>query len=88
MGVVSGTFDLRTYHIHVLGGHLGRDKTIKKICSRFFWKNMCDDIKEYIRQCDRCQRMNCKLQKSNAELHPVPIHPVVWNQIQWSGWRD
>ena len=78
MGVV-GTFDLRMYHIHALGGHLDHDKAIKKICSRLFWKNMCHDTKEYIRQCDRCQRMNCKLQKSNAmgiySTFPVQIKP-------------
>ncbi len=66
------------------GGQLGRDKTIEKICSRFFWKNMTDDIKEYVRRCDKCQRMNAKFHKSNAKLHPVVVHPAVWNQVSIS----
>lgn len=63
---------------------MGRDKTLSKICSRFYWKGMCDDIKEYIKQCDKCQRMNCKFQKSNAELHSVPVKPQVWSQVSFS----
>ncbi len=66
------------------GGHFGRDKTIEKICSRFFWKNMTDDIKEYVRRCDKCQRMSGKFHKCNSKLHPVVVHPAVWNQVSIS----
>ncbi len=68
--------------IHWLGGHLGRDKTSKKIRERFYWKTMWSDIQEYIHQCEACQRANdTKFQKATEPLHPIPIKPEVWNQV-------
>ena len=64
------------------GGHLGRDKTLEKLCSRFFWKNMTEDIRLYVQQCDKCQRMNAKFTKSNAKLHPISVEPQVWHQVK------
>ena len=64
------------------GGHFGRDKTIEKVCSRVYWgKNMTAEVKEYVRTCDVCQRVNDKFQKPPAELHPIPVSPEVWKQV-------
>ena len=51
---------------------MGGDKTVEKICSQFFWKNISDDIQEFVQQCTKCQQMN----ESNAKLHPVPVKKV------------
>ena len=29
-----------------LGGHFGRDRTLEKATSRFFWEDMYDDIRD------------------------------------------
>ena len=42
---------------------------------------MNDDIKEYVKRCDKCQRINGKIAKSGATLHPVPVTPNVWHQV-------
>ncbi|KAL5503401.1 hypothetical protein EMCRGX_G010343 [Ephydatia muelleri] len=52
-----------------------------KISARFFWKNMYEDIKKYVKECDVCQRMNPKFVKSNAKLHPVPVRAQVWHKV-------
>ena len=70
------------------GGHLGRDKTIEKICSRFFWKNMTEDIKDFVKRCPKCQTMNASFNKSNAVLHPVPVEPDVWKQVCQGVWKE
>ena len=50
------------------GGHIGRDKTVSKIASAFYWPNMQRDVAKYILTCNRCQRVNAtKLQKANEE---------------------
>ncbi|KAL5488645.1 hypothetical protein EMCRGX_G017621 [Ephydatia muelleri] len=64
------------------GGHFGRDKTLQKACSRFYWHDMTNDIKEHIRTCDTCQRTNKKLSKASAELHPIPVKSEVWHQVE------
>ena len=63
------------------GGHFGHDKTVEKICCQFYWKNMYDDIREFVQHCPKCQQMNARFIKSNAKLHPIPVEPQVWHQV-------
>ena len=42
---------------------------------------MNEEIRMYVRNCDKCQHMNCNFTKSNAKLHPVAIQPEVWRQV-------
>lgn len=62
-----------------IGCHLGRDKTMEKVRSRFFWRDMNADIREFVQCCDKCQRMNPKFNKAAATLHPIPVKAQVWN---------
>ena len=39
------------------------------------------DIQEFVRTCDKCQRVNDKFQKPTAVLHPIPVKPQVWQQV-------
>ncbi len=57
--------------IVTVGGHFGRDKTVEKIFSRFYWKNMYE-IRDFVQQCTKCQQMNARFLKSNAT--PTPRH--------------
>ena len=40
------------------GGHFGRDKTLSKVSERYYWLGMVNDVKEFCRTCDKCQRAN------------------------------
>ena len=44
-------------HTIPLAGHLGRDKTIKRITKHFYWPSLFRDVVEYCRGCPECQRM-------------------------------
>ena len=44
-------------HTIPLAGHLGRDKTIKRITKHFYWPSLFRDVTEYCRGCPECQRM-------------------------------
>ena len=50
-------------HDHATGGHFGIDATYNKISEKYYWKGMKEDIKEYIRTCDKCQRRGQKEEK-------------------------
>ena len=63
------------------GGHFGRDKTLQKICSRFYWRNMTKHIKEYVSTCEVCQKTNPKLHKEVPVLHPIAVKAEVWHQV-------
>ena len=38
-------------------GHLGMDKTLGLLKDRFFWPKMSEDIRLYIRSCERCTKL-------------------------------
>ena len=67
---------------------------MEKICSRFFWRNMNVEIREFVQSCDKCQKMNPKFNKVAATLRPVPVKAEVWHQVSvpfsvhasYSGW--
>ena len=52
--------DRRTAFVHCHdsphGAHMGRDKTLEKINSRYYWAGMYKQILEWINQCERCQK--------------------------------
>ena len=39
-----------------LAAHRGRESTYQKISERFFWHDMIEGIKEYIKICKSCQQ--------------------------------
>jgi hypothetical protein len=58
-------------HNHPLGGHLGTDIVFNKVRNLYYWPQMYENIKEYIRACDSCQRRG---RKRNPEpLQPIPV---------------
>jgi transposase InsO family protein len=48
-------------------------KTFYKVSERYYWKGMTNDIKDYIRKCDECQKINKKTKTMPAEMQPVEI---------------
>ena len=58
-------------HNHPTAGHLGLEATYNKIKERYYWNQMYDDIKEYIKTCDMCQRFGKPERKES--LHSIRI---------------
>jgi hypothetical protein len=58
-------------HNDPTAGHFGVDIMFNKIKSRYYWPQMYEDIRKYVRSCDRCQRH--RKSKKNEPLHPIPI---------------
>ena len=50
-------------------GHLGMDRVLILLQEQYFWPKMSEDIRKYIRQCDRCVRF--KKKKEQTELYPI-----------------
>ena len=50
-------------HCDKTAGHFGRDKTREKICSRYYWLGMVEEIDTFVSTCDTCQRSNKKFNK-------------------------
>ena len=62
--------------------HVGINKTQDKVSSHFYWPNIREDVSQYCKTCERCQRVNCSsLKKTNLKLYNVPILMKIWSQV-------
>ena len=57
-------------HTIPLAGHLGRNKTIKRITRHFYWPSVFRDVTEYCRRCPECQRT------AKGSQRKVPLIPL------------
>jgi hypothetical protein len=63
---------MRMMHDHPLSGHLGTDKTRRRVEWRFWWPSMIRDIEEYCRSCKPCQQVKGGMARRAGLLNPIP----------------
>lgn len=68
-------------HSSPIGGHFGFHKTMTRIKQSFLWPRMRQTIKEFLQQCDVCQRNKNDSMKPAGLLQPLPIPMRVWTDI-------
>eukprot|EP00253_Pinus_taeda_P012524 PITA_12524 len=62
---------LLTYHDGPCGGHFAAKRTAFKILQAgYYWPTLHQDVRRYISQCDRCQRMGKQTPKDEMPLQP------------------
>ena len=64
-----------------LSGHRGRESTYQKISERFDWHGMVDDVKNYIKTCQKCQHQGTIFKKISPDLQSIPIESEVMKQV-------
>ena len=65
-----------------MSGHLGVNKTYKKILHHFFWPGLRKDVSEYCRSCHTCQMVGKPNQViPKAHLHPIPAIGEAFSRI-------
>ncbi|GJR52082.1 retrotransposon-related protein [Tanacetum coccineum] len=69
------------YHSDATGGHSGTDVTVQRLKSLFYWKGMHKLVKQFIRECDTCQRQKPDLAAYHGYLQPLPILDKIWSSI-------
>ena len=62
---------LEANHDDKMGGHLGYWKTLHKITRWYYWPKMNDDIKQWVKQCMKCQQYNGSLKETIGPLQPI-----------------
>ncbi len=63
---------LQLAHKIPLAGHLGREKTVRRVLQRFYWPTLYRDVKAFCQSCEECQK--CSTRKPpQAPLIPLPI---------------
>ncbi|GES76605.1 putative integrase core domain protein [Rhizophagus clarus] len=59
-------------HNDPTAAHFAVDTMFNKIKDRYYWPQMYENIREYVRSCDSCQRRGKS--KANQLLHPIAVH--------------
>ena len=59
---------IHEYHCSVTGGHKGSTKTYDRIRENFYWPNMREKIRKFVRECE-----TCKLNKTVRIKTKVPM---------------
>ena len=62
---------LREYHDKRTAGHLGINKTIARIKSKFYWPGLSKDVKRYVNGCDVCARRKPSFTSQKAPMQIV-----------------
>ena len=72
---------LRIHHDDPLAGHFGSEKTTELLRRKFYWKNMANDVQEYVKSCKECQRNKPRRHRPYGELSQLPMPKGPWKEI-------
>jgi len=64
-----------------VAGHFGQDKTLDLMKRNYYWPNMEEWVRNYVRTWDACQRNKTARHKKYGKLVPVEIPSRPWEQI-------
>ena len=78
---------LTAYHDHPLSGHFGVKRTFTKIKDKFFWRQMYDTVRQYLRSCAECARFNVQRQKKPGLLQQEQPPEGVFEVMQMDFWK-
>uniref|UniRef100_A0A8C5BU63 Gypsy retrotransposon integrase-like protein 1 n=1 Tax=Gadus morhua TaxID=8049 RepID=A0A8C5BU63_GADMO len=67
-------------HTHLLGAHLGMDKTRERVVARFYWPGVRRDVARYCQECPDCQRVAPRAVE-RSPLIPMPIIETPFERI-------
>jgi transposase InsO family protein len=62
-------------HDHPLSGHMGQDNTYFRLKEEAWWPGMQEDINNYVKSCDTCQKRIKKKQVSEASSATIVTEP-------------
>ena len=72
---------LREVHDAPTGGHLGREKTYRRLTEHVYWQGVYEDVRDYVRSCVSCAQNKASNRTASDFLHPLPIPARRWETI-------
>ena len=72
---------MREIHDAPTGGHLGREKTYRRLTSQVYWRGVYRDVSDYVRSCVSCAQNKASHLTAADVLHPLPIPARRWETI-------
>ena len=72
---------LKYFHSSLEGGYSGMDATLKRILVVVYWKGLKRVVRQFVRECEVCQRCKPNLSTYPGLLQPLPIPNRVWLEV-------
>jgi hypothetical protein len=72
---------LKADHDSLVAGHFGQYKTLERVKANYYWPKMDQEVDEYVRSCDACQRNKAVRHKKYGLLDPLEIPNRPWDDI-------
>ena len=72
---------LHDNHDSNIAGHFGTYKTLERLKHNYHWHKMEEDVKDYVRTCDTCQRDKPSRHRRYGELEPLEVPYRPWSSI-------
>src|SRR3954465_3203553 len=72
---------LHDHHDAPIAGHQGIERMYATIHRMFYWPRMNNDVRQYVKSCDSCQRIKASQQVPGGLLQPLPIPTRPWEQV-------
>ena len=72
---------LHDYHNGKIAGHFGKYKTLQRLKHNYYWHRMEEDVKDYVRACDTCQRDQPSRYRRYGQLEPLEVPYGPWSSI-------
>ena len=69
------------HHDDKTAGHYGADKTIEVLTRNYYWPKMRETVRDYISQCDVCNKVKPSRHKPYGLLQPLPAPTGPWKSI-------
>jgi len=72
---------IQEHHDTVLAGHPGQAKTFDLLDRKYYWKEMRNDVDQYVRNCHSCQRSRSSRHSTFDVVRVFPVHVKPWEDI-------
>uniref|UniRef100_A0A670K6E2 Gypsy retrotransposon integrase-like protein 1 n=1 Tax=Podarcis muralis TaxID=64176 RepID=A0A670K6E2_PODMU len=72
---------LKQLHDSPTAGHFGQHKTMWLVTREFWWPKVREDVREYVRGCDQCQRAKGERRAPAGLLEPLPTPERPWETV-------
>lgn len=78
---------IKNFHEHILSGHLGQKRTYLRLSERFKWKGMYQEIENFVRNCEICQKVKNRvaIQKPPLGETDIPLIPFTRIYVDLAG---
>lgn len=72
---------IQNMHESSMGGHSGIENTYQKINQTFFWPELRQEVKEWVKACHICQVSKHENVRQPGFLQPLPVPEQAWTYI-------